>query len=123
MGWGSHSTHTSYSRGVSILVYRSVDFQIYDKLILKGDGILLCNVHQLKCIMVALYIQPPYNSEALRTLLAFQLSHPDLPLIIVGDLNCYMDPILDKHPPPVNGRKVALNGIAEVCRGSGMVGP
>lgn len=82
---------------------------MYDKLI-DAEGryvILLCRIYQLKCILAALYIQPPFNSEVLRTLLAYWLSSPDIHVIMVGDFNCFMDPALDKYPLLVAGRKIA----------------
>lgn len=85
--------------------------------------ILLCKVHQLKCILAALFVPPPFNSEALRTLLAFQLDNPDLPLIVVDDLNCYMDPVLDKHPPPVTGRKIAQTTLWKFTEEVGWIDP
>lgn len=37
VGWVYHSTHTSYSREVSVLVHQSLDFQVFDKLTLRED--------------------------------------------------------------------------------------
>lgn len=86
-----------------------VDLQLIDKLI-DAEGryvILLCRIYQLKCIIDARYVPPPFGLEVLRTVLSYQLGSPAVPLIVLGDLNCYMDPALDTHSPPANGRIIA----------------
>lgn len=79
---------------------RTLDFQLFDKVI-DAEGryvFFLCIRFQLTCILAAIYIPPPYNS-VLRILLTYQLGNPDDTLILVGDLNCFLDPVLDRHPP------------------------
>lgn len=118
--WAYHATHTSYSRGVSIMmIYRSLDFQLFDKVTQKGD---MCSyfadfsnwrAYLLRCL--CMYI---FNAAVLRVLLLYQLGNPDVPLILVGDLNGILDPVLDKHPPPLIGlrgiRPTLLKFIEEV---------
>lgn len=120
-----HSTYTSYSRGVSVLVHRTVYFQLIDKLIdVEGRYvILLCRIYQLKSIIAAVYVPPPFSLEVLRILLTHQLGSPDPPFIVLGDLNCYMDPGLDKHPSPVNGRKMARMALRKFTEEVGWIDP
>lgn len=51
--WAYHSTHTSYSRGVSVLIHCSPDFQLLDKRIDSEARyvFLLCRIFQLTCIL------------------------------------------------------------------------
>lgn len=46
-----------------------------------------------------MYIPPPYNHQVLRTVLKYQLCHQAVPIYIMGDFNCFLDPAIDKHPP------------------------
>ena len=32
-------------------------------------------------------------------LLSYLANKPDIPVLIMGDFNCYLDPKLDRHPP------------------------
>lgn len=65
---------------------------------------LLCRLYTLKCILAFVYIPPPYDNQTLRALLEFQIKHHEVPLFVLGDFNCYTDPVLDKHPPVINSR-------------------
>lgn len=125
VGWAYHSTHTSYSRGVSVLVHCAVDFQMIDKLI-DTEGryvIILCKIHNLKCILAAIYVPPPFTTEVLRLILTYQLGHPDVPLIILGNLNCYMDPVLNKYPPPMASRTRARMALQKFTEEFGWLDP
>lgn len=55
---------------------------------------MLCRFSSLKCILAFVYIPP-------NVVLEYQLGHQDVPLYIMGDFNCYLDPAQDKHPPVV----------------------
>lgn len=101
-GWAFHFTHTSYSRGVSVLVHHTLEFQVYKQVDTEGQYVILfCCIFLVKCILACVYIPPPFNSAVLRVILTYQLCNPEIPLFIVRDLNCYLDPSLDKHTPGV----------------------
>lgn len=77
---------------------------------------LLCWLYSLKCILAFMYIPPPCNSQPLRLL--FQLRYPEVPLFVMGDFTCYIDPDLNKHPPVTTGigTRTALKKLMdEVC--------
>lgn len=91
VGWAFHSTHTSYSSWVSVLVHLTLDFQVYDKQVdTEGHYVILLYMpyFQVKCIVAFVYIPPPFNSAVLRVILTYQQGSPGIPLYLVGDLNC-----------------------------------
>lgn len=101
VGWSYHSTHTSYLRGVSVLIHNSLDYQGIE-CVLDAEGrfvILLCCIFALKCILAFLYVPPPYNHQVLKVVLEYQLCQQDNPLYNMEDFNCYLDPALDNNPP------------------------
>lgn len=100
IGWSYHSTHTSFSRGVSVVIHSSLDYQEYDsKIDQKGRFVFLhCHFGILICVLACVYIPPPFDARVLRLLLEFLEGKPDLPLLLVGDINSWLAPALDKHP-------------------------
>lgn len=57
----------------------------------------------------------------LRAVLEFQLGQPDVPLYILRDFNCYLDPQLDKHPPMVPGRGVCRTALRKLVEDVGWI--
>lgn len=102
IGWAYHSTHTSFSRGVSVVIHRSLDYQEYaSKIDSEGRFVFLhCRIGILHCVLACVYVPPPFDARVLRPLLEFLTDKPNLPMLIVGDFNTWLDPGLDKHPPP-----------------------
>lgn len=116
VGKSYHSTHTAYSRGVSVLIHKALAYQELDSLV-DGAGryvFIYCKVYTLTLIIAFIYIPPPFSREVLQLLLMYLAGKPDVPLLIMGDLNCYLDPKLDRHPPvhsPGGGRGTALSRL------------
>lgn len=98
-GWSYHSTH-SYSRGVCVLIHRSLVFNEIDVLVIREGRYVFvpCQLFTMQCIIALVYIPPPFSREVLQILLAYLLDKPDVPLLLMGDFNCYLHPHLDKHP-------------------------
>lgn len=100
VGKAYHSTHTSYLRGVSVMIHNSVDFQEFDVCV-DDEGryvFLHCRVGKLNCILACVYVPPPFTAAVLRLLLTYLEGRPDLPLLIVEDFNCWLSPSVDRHP-------------------------
>lgn len=55
--------------------------------------------------------------------LEFQLGHPNVPLYILGDFNCYLDPSLDKHPPRTGGRALHRTALKKIVEEVGGIDP
>lgn len=60
---------------------------------------LHCKLCELCCIIAVVYIPPPFSSKVLQILLVYLLVKRDFPLLLIGGLNCYFHPLLDKYPP------------------------
>lgn len=115
VGRAYHSTHTSYSRGVSVLVPGSIDFVELDSE-LDDEGryvFLCCKLFSFKCILAFVYVPPPYNNLVLRSLVTFQMKYPETPLYVFGDFNNYTDAVLDKHPPVMGGGGVHRTALGK----------
>lgn len=84
MGCAYHSTHTSFSRRVNVLVRRALTFQELQCLIdEEGHYVFLhCKVYWVECILAMVYIPPPFSMAILRELVAFVLAKPDIPIYI-----------------------------------------
>lgn len=66
-----HSVHSSYSRGVSILISGRVSFECLQQRI-DGEGrfvFLLCKLNKFLCIVTAMYV--PFSSDSLKKLAQF----------------------------------------------------
>ena len=102
VGKAYHSTHTSFSRGVSVLVHSALDFQEIDSAIdPEGRYVFIhCKMGNLICVIACVYIPPPFTAAVLRLLLSFLDGRPDVPLLVLGDFNCCLDQVADRHPAP-----------------------
>lgn len=75
---------------------------------------LYCRLFTLTVIIAFVYIPPLFSREILRHLLSFLVDKPEVPTIILGDFNGYLDPRLDRHPPvqpPSGGRGTILSRL------------
>lgn len=100
VGKAYHSTHTSFSGGVSVLIHGAVDYQEF---VIDEDGrfvFLHCRFNTLICVLACVYIPPPFTSAGLRLLLTFLDGRLDVPLLVIGDFNCCLDQVVDRHPSP-----------------------
>lgn len=96
-----HSSHTTYSRGVCVLIHKALDYHELAKASNpEGRYIFLhCKLFTLTCVLAVVYILPPFSTMVLRELVAFLLDKPRALLFILGDLNGVLNSILDRHPP------------------------
>lgn len=60
MGRHFHATHSGYSRGVSILIHKSINFELLDvKLDPEGGYVLLhAYIDMVEMVVVGLYLPP-----------------------------------------------------------------
>lgn len=94
-----HSMHTSYSRGVSVLIGSGVAFSCRQY---KSEGryvFLHCVTENLEYVLANIYIPPPFKLDVLYSLLEFIIDKPELPVIVVGDFNVVIHKKVDRHPP------------------------
>lgn len=82
-----HSTHSSYSRGVGILIHPGTRFSCSQSAI-DPEGcfvLLLCNISGLSCIIAGVYIPLLFSFVVLKSLASFMVRFPDLLLLAVSD--------------------------------------
>lgn len=83
IGWAFHATHTSYSRGVSVLMSESVFFAIQTVVTdPQGRYVFLYGKIAGKLLLIlAWYVPPPYNSSILSEGFVFMARYPSIPAI------------------------------------------
>ncbi|XP_012819057.2 uncharacterized protein LOC105947410 [Xenopus tropicalis] len=98
VGWHYHSTYSSYSRGVSILIRKGVPFE-FIKLHTDyyGRFMILHGLLAHKPItIVNMYIPPPFAMSVLDQVVSKLAEFPISPFLIMGDFNNCMNPSLDR---------------------------
>lgn len=98
VGRAYHSTHTSYFRGISVLIYGALGYREYDSVIdMEGCFVFIhCRFYTLSCV----YIPLPFTAAVTRLLIAFLDSRPAVPLLVILDFNCCLNPAEDRHLAP-----------------------
>lgn len=84
-----HAVHSSYSRGVSILVRTGVNFSCRQTRIDEmGRFIFLfCSINGAMYVLANIYIPPPFNLDVMLKLNEFLIDKKEVPIIVVGDFN------------------------------------
>lgn len=84
-----HAVHTSYFRGVSVLIGREVVFTCRQCNIDAGGRYIFlhCIIGNQEYTLANIYIPPPFKLEVLYCLLEFIVDKPNIPIIAVGDFN------------------------------------
>lgn len=92
-----HSTYSSYSRGVSVLVHKSLQFNLSDLHLDTEERYVvlhaLCN--NLDLIIVGLYIPPHANMSLLFKLAPIIAQYPNAHIILTGDFIMPPNPVMD----------------------------
>lgn len=93
-----HATHTNYSRGVSILLAKSLPAELIS---VKTDPegryiVLILRISTIIFTLVNVYVPPPFSVEVLSKLSLHLLNRPLGPLLYIGDFNAVLDPTVDR---------------------------
>lgn len=109
-----HSVHSSYSRGVSIMIGRGVAFPCREcRIDEQGRYIfLLCSIENKQYVLANIYT-PPFKLEVLHKLLEFTLDKVGTPVIVVGDFNEVQEKSLDRFP---TGNRPNTTGEGQLSR-------
>lgn len=101
-----HSVFSSYSRGVSILVSTSVPFACSTSLVAPHGQytFLFGTLDGLQCIIMNVYIPPPFSVEVVKLVANFLAHHPNIPALVVGDFNNYLDKYSKRAQPHTMGK-------------------
>lgn len=101
VGWAFHSTHTSHARGVSILVAKSIHFELCEILTDPQGRYVFLYVKRYgqPFLLLAFYIPPPFCATVLTEGFAFMARHSSVQTLWLGDFNTTLDPNLDRPQP------------------------
>ena len=95
-----HSVHTSYSRGVAVLVKRGVMFTC-KQISIDEEGryvFLYCVIENREYVLANIYIPPPFKLEVMYKLMDFMMDKTGIPVIVMGDFNEVINKKLDRFP-------------------------
>lgn len=103
VGWVYQAPYTNNSRGIAILIAKTVQFWLHGlRSDLQGGFLLLhASVGGLEVLLLAFYIPTPFQFAVLKEGVTFMTQHPTVPAILLGDFNMVIDPYLDRLHPPI----------------------
>ena len=96
--WAYHSTHTSHARGVSVLIAKSVHFELCE-LLTDPNGryvFLHAKLYGEPFLLMAFYIPPPFSTTVVLEGFTFMSRNPSVQVIWLGDFNTTLCPALDR---------------------------
>lgn len=98
IGWAYHSTHTTLSRGVSILIAKNTHFELQDSVVdsLGRYVLLKAKIHGDTLLLMAFYVPPPFSAGVIAAGFDFMALHPGTPAVWLGDFNNVLDPAIDR---------------------------
>lgn len=101
MGSYYHCTHSIYSRGVSVLIHKSLPFTLLDlHLDSEGSYVALHTMcDRLEMVIVGIYNPPPASLNILHKLTPILAQYPAAAILLAGDFNMPPNPSLDKLNP------------------------
>lgn len=98
VGWLYQAPHSANTRGVAILVAKTVQFVL---IMLRSDPqgrvlFLHAKLNGLEILILAIYIPPPFQFNVLNEGLEFMSQFPTVPAIWLGDFNNVVNRNLDR---------------------------
>lgn len=104
IGWDYHATHTPYSRGISILIAKTVQFGIISVHVdPQGRFVFLHGtIYGKPYLILACYIPLPYNSAVINAGFLYMAQYPTTPAIWLGDFTMVLNLTMDRlHTLPL----------------------
>ncbi|XP_056421618.1 uncharacterized protein LOC130361932 [Hyla sarda] len=102
--WASHSCHSTYSRGVSLLVHRSLRWEV-DQLSVDSLGryvFVHTFIDNTPFVLPGIYNPHPATLELLHLAVTFAAGFPHARVICLGDYNLTSDPDRFHVPTPLS---------------------
>ena len=101
IGWAYHSSHSSHARGVSVLIAKTVHFELCD---VQSDPqgryvFLSVKLYGEPFLLMAFYVPPPFSSTIVTEGLLYMTRHPSIQAVWLGDFDATLNPTLDKLSP------------------------
>lgn len=93
-----HSYHASYSRGVSMLIHRSVPWECISY---KCDSVgryvfIYAILYSLPFVLMGMYNPPHAGIQVVKNAVLFMAQYSDAYVICMGDFNMLLDSVLDR---------------------------
>ena len=118
VGWAFHSTHTPHARGVSILVAKSVHFELCTiSTDPQGRYVFLSvKLYGEPFLLLAFYVPPPFAMTVILEGITFMANHPSIQAVWLGDFNTTLNPSLDRlaGTPPHNLGEVTTTKFSKL---------
>lgn len=98
VGAAYHSTYSCYARGVSVLVKKSLPFQLLEMRTDPGGRYVVLHVciHDKRLVLIGVYLPPPARIQLLIDLMGVILAYDTPEFYIFGDFNMVSSHDLDK---------------------------
>lgn len=89
VGWAYHSAYTSHCRGVTVLIAKSIHFELQGSRIDPFGSFVFLHVvvYVEPMLILAMYIPPPFNSTLISEGLGYMALFPAVTAIWLGDFN------------------------------------
>lgn len=96
-----HATHSGYSRGVSILIHKSLQFELLDVKLDPGGRYILIHaiIDTVEMVLVGIYLPPPADISLIHNLIPMLAQYPTDNVLLAGDFNIAPDPSRDRLTP------------------------
>lgn len=116
-----HATYSSYARGVSILIHKSLTYELLDVKLESRYVLLHVIIDALELLIVGIYIPPPATVSLLKCLIPILSSFATDNIIIAEDFNMFPNPSLDRlvsgaATDSALSKWASLYGLADVWR-------
>lgn len=95
-----HATHSGYSRGVSILIHKSLNFELLDVKLDPGGKYVLIHayIETVEMVVVGIYLPPPGDISLLHGLVPLLAQYPT-DILLAGDFIIAPDLSQDRLTP------------------------
>ena len=108
--WSIHSSYSTYARGVSLLVHRSVPWKCFQKKVdPEGQYVFVqAQVYDIPFVILGIYNPPPATLSVIKEAMLFASLYPEALVLCLGDFNLLWDPLVDRHGPPLKRTRKPL---------------
>lgn len=112
-----HSTYSTYARGVSILISKTIACTIHQVISDPGGRYVVVSLEvcNQKFLLVNIYLPPPFQVKLLYDLMVQLAPFLHMPMLLMGDYNAILDGVLDSS-------NAARAASVDLCSWAAMAG-